>query len=398
MKRRPAVVMNLLLRPGLLAVGIFVASTLGFTQEPLAPFQVRFHEARTETTEVFLPVDPQVRITTPYTGNMCIGIHVDGKLLCCGDGAIRTAFKVDNQIMQPTDSGTKPLPKGPTGTGRNGFEANWAFNNLHFTQIVEVIPSRPQATGQKRRLDTALIRYVVENKSNQPRQVGVRVRIDTLCVDNDGALFASPTTHPGKVLNGIEFKGKELPDYVQILQKPDVKDPGFVGTWTLKMGDKGPNRMALTSHGAGENGWEVNVMAANGDSDAVLYWDPQSIPPGGKREYAYAYGGGGLATSPGQEGRLNLKLGGSFEPGKTFTVAAVVEDPTAGQSLLLELPKGMERLEGKEWQAVPRPNENHGASVVLWKARVLQPGEYALKVRSSNGVTETRTVTITPAQ
>ena len=42
--------------------------------------------------------------------------------------------------------------------------------NLHFTQTLEVIPSKTAAAaapGQKRRLDTVLIRYVIENKDSK---------------------------------------------------------------------------------------------------------------------------------------------------------------------------------------------------------------------------------------
>ena len=47
-----------------------------------------------------------------------------------------------------------------------------------------------------------------------------------------------------------------------------------------------------------------------------------------------------------------MGLGGSFEPGKVFNISAVVADPALGQTLTLELPKGMHRLEGKDVQAV----------------------------------------------
>src|SRR5262249_35127826 len=157
-------------------------------------------------------------------------------------------------------------------------------------------------------------------------------------VDNDGCLFASPTTHPGKVLNGVELKGKQVPEYLLSLQRPDLQNPGNIAYWTFKFGGRleGPDRVIMTSHGAGDDGWNVPVIAANGDSDIVYYWEPQVIAPRGKRELAYAYGQG-LATSPDSEGRVNLTLGGSFEPGKQFTVTAHVDDPLPGQTVSLEL-------------------------------------------------------------
>jgi 5-hydroxyisourate hydrolase-like protein (transthyretin family) len=87
-------------------------------------------------------------------------------------------------------------------------------------------------------------------------------------------------------------------------------------------------------------------------------------------------------------------LGGSFEPGKLFTVTAHVLDPAPGQSLTLELPAGMERVEGKERQPVPAIDED-GNTMVLWKARVLNTGRFNLRIHSSTGIIQTKIITIT---
>jgi hypothetical protein len=89
-----------------------------------------------------------------------------------------------------------------------------------------------------------------------------------------------------------------------------------------------------------------------------------------------------------------LNLDGSFEPGKLFTIAAYVREPSPGQSLSLELPAGMERVEGKERQPVPLPIGEGDMSLVLWKARVLHTGEFPLRVRSSSGITQGKIISI----
>src|SRR5262249_42603865 len=148
----------------------------------------------------------------------------------------------------------------------------------------------------------------------------------------------------------------------------------------------------LTRLGAFRDPWNMNPQPANGDSAMGMYWDPKEIPPGGKREIAYAYGQG-IASSPEGEGRVGVVLGGSFEPGKLFSVSAYVGDALAGQRLARELPAGMERVEGKELQPVP-PVVGEGNSLVLWRARVQRPGEFTVRVRSSNGVTYTKRITV----
>ena len=68
---------------------------------------------------------------------------------------------------------------------------------------------------------------------------------------HDGCLFAAPTI-PKKILDGVELKDKMLPEYVQLLQRPNLDNPGYVAHLTLNLGSKieRPNRVVLTRHGA----------------------------------------------------------------------------------------------------------------------------------------------------
>jgi hypothetical protein len=221
----------------------------------------------------------------------------------------------------------------------------------------------------------------------------MRIFMDVYIVTNDGALFAAPT-EPGKVLDGVELKGKKLPDYVQFLQMPDLKNPGFVAHLTLNFGRafEMPDRVVLTNLGAQQGPWDVAAVMAGGDSAMAVFWEPREIKAHTKKQIAYAYGQG-IAPTPEGEGAFNIQLGGSFEPGKLFSVAALVADPAPGQSLVLDLPPGMERIEGKERQPVPALTED-GNSMVMWKARVLEPGRYTVRVRSSTGLTQAKIITI----
>jgi hypothetical protein len=231
----------------------------------------------------------------------------------------------------------------------------------------------------------------VDNKDGKPHTVGIRIFMDVFIVDNDGALFAAPN-QPNKILNGVELKGKQVPDYLQFLQRADLKNPGFVANMTFNFGKAFamPDRVVLTRLGAFIDQWNLAAQQA-GDSAMGFYWDPKVIKAKSKRSMAYAFGQG-IAPNPDGDGTMALVLGGSFEPGKLFTVAAYVQDPASGQSLTLELPAGMERVEGKESQ--PVANDDDGNSMVLWKARVLRPGQFTLRVRSSTGVTQSKIVTV----
>jgi hypothetical protein len=309
-------------------------------------------------------------------------------------------FLINGQQMQPGqggrfEAGSRQLGKTPGGRVRDGYRSTWVLDNLRITQTVELHPAKAKAPGQKRLMNTVLISYTIENKGNAVQKVGARVCMDTYVIDNDGCLFAAPT-HPKKVLDGVILENKTLPPYVQMLQRPNVENPGYVSHLTLDVGSRYEkiNKVVLSSLRAGFGQWDMQAQAAMGDSALSAYWPTKDIKPGGKRELAYAYGEG-IGSSTGSEGRNQISFSGSFEPGKAFTIAAVVADPAPGQTLTLELSRGMKRLEGKEVQSVPPLADDQEYSTVLWKARVLEPGEHVVRIRSSTGVTETKIVTVT---
>jgi cyclophilin family peptidyl-prolyl cis-trans isomerase len=88
---------------------------------------------------------------------------------------------------------------------------------------------------------------------------------------------------------------------------------------------------------------------------------------------------------------LTLVVNRSVPPARLFAIAAYVDFPSRGQTLTLELPPGVERVEGQAIEPVPASASGH--SLVLWKARVLRPGTFAVRVRSSTGLTRSQTVT-----
>src|SRR5207302_2639454 len=231
-----------------------------------------------------LPIDPTPRVRYGLEG----GTQMPGlggmngeRLTFSPQGGHQIMIQVDGQITilgQPPgkwESLNVPLGKGPGGRKREGVKSVWVINNVHITQIVEIIPSKAPpkgAPGSKRHMDVMLVRYTVENKDTKAHSVGIRNTIDILLIDNDGALFASPQTHKDQIVNGHEFKddkakGQVMPDYVQVLQRPDIKNPGYVTHFTLKVGKlEPPTRFVCTNLGACFNGaWDIPAQPA-GDS------------------------------------------------------------------------------------------------------------------------------------
>jgi hypothetical protein len=352
--------------------------------------------------EAALPVDPTPRIR--YTASN-IGAQVRDEQNRTLHLSHFPILNIDGRIMQPGAMGgrfeksNQPLPPTAGGKKRQGFTSSFVFEDIRVTLTAELAPTKATAGNAKRELGSLIYRYSAENIGKVPRKFGLKVYMDVYVISNDGALFAAPTM-PGKVLDGVELKEKTLPDYVQLLQMPNLKNPGYVAHLTLNLGSgiEKASRVVLSRHGAGGfGGWDMPAMASMGDSGLGIFFDPKEIKPGGRREFGYAYGKG-IAVAPESEGAVEVRLDGSFEPGKLFTVTALVHDPVHGQSLILDLPKGMALVEGREIQPVPAALADPPQSLVVWKCRVNELGRFPLRLRSSTGVTQTKLITIAAAE
>jgi hypothetical protein len=391
---------------------LFGLASLGAqTGDPVKPkYSVKIIDDKTVVTDIedSGAIDPVKRITFDTKSQQNAGFNV-------GIRTIRNellhlshfpSFMINDRLFQfpgfnPMGMGkfevlNAALKKGPNGKARDGFMTVWVMGDTRITQTVELHPSKSKGMGQKRLMNNVMITYAIENKGNQPQKVGVRVYMDTYVITNDGCLFAAPVTHPGKILDGVVLEGKTLPPYLQMLQQPNLKNPGYVSHLTLNVGSRyeKASKLVLTRHGSGFNGWDMPANPAMFDSAIGIFWPVKELNGGAKREVAYVYGEG-IAVAPESEGRFQFGLGGSFEPGKVCTITALVADPAPGQTLSLELPASMKRLEGKEVQPAPPLADAQEYSTVLWKARVLAPGQHTICVRSSTGVTQSKIVSIT---
>jgi hypothetical protein len=375
------------------------------TGEPTKPkFNVKIQDEKTVVVDMedSGAIDPTKRINFGSQGNFYMNINtMQGQTLHLSHFP---SFMINGKLFQQGNGGgrfekvNQPLAKGAGGKVRQGTYTVWSYDNVRITQTMELHPSKAKGPGQKRLMNNVLITYLVENTGNQNATVGVRAYMDTYVIDNDGCQFAAPVTHPKQILDGVILEGKKLPPYVQMLQRPNLDNPGYMSHLTLNLGSKieKANKVVLTRHGAGFGGWDMPAMASMGDSGMGIFWAIKDIKPGAKREVGYVYGEG-IAVAAESEGRFVVSLGGSFQPGKIFTVSATVADPSLGQTLTLELPAGMERIEGKEVQPVAPLADDQEFSTVLWKCRVTQPGNHTLRLRSSTGVTQTKIVTVTAA-
>src|SRR5579875_371312 len=297
-----------------------------------------------------------------------------------------------------------------TDRPRDGWASIWSLANgkLHVTQKVEIVPGT-----QSRRLDTCLVRYVLENRDTRQHRVGIRFLLDTFIGGNDGVPFTIPGAS-GLCDTQMSFDTPErVPDFIQALEKEDLRDPGTVAYLQFRISARieSPSRVQLGGWPNPElrkigiwaaqaqlTGWEVpfismkerigGVVEAD-DSAVTMYWNEQPLAPGQARVIGFTYGlGHGDARESG--GHLLLTIGGRLVPNVEFTLTALVHDPQPDETLTLELPAGLEAAGQQKTQTVPPvpAGASRSDSPVTWRLRASQDGSYELSVRSSTGATQ----------
>jgi hypothetical protein len=319
------------------------------------------------------------------------------------------AFGVDGKWPLGSQTGKKA---GKYGDGKSRtFEFD---KGVYITQTVTVEPGEPvevKPGEYKRLLDTCLVRYKIHNKDGNKRthSVGLRVLMDTCIGDKDDVPFTLPGVKE-VVTKAQEFKGQDVPDFVQVLQNPSLRDPGIILQLTLRLGDKDklepPSRFQLTRYPVSNsaameskkkilNKWEVPLFDMGDDSAVVMYWNPKDLPYNKTRELAFTYGLGSVSASD----QLGVTIGGATYKGGEFTVLALVKDRDA-KTATLDLPKGLELID-PNMKSQPIAPMRPGAdgqlrpSPVTWRVRAASEGKHNIVVTTDNGLTHTRRVTIT---
>lgn len=157
--------------------------------------------------------------------------------------------------------------------------------------------------------DVISIRYTYQNNTTSSKQVGVRIMLDTMLGDNDGAPFR---VNGRDVTYECEFSGDSVPQYWQSfdnLTEPSVTSTGFFYYDTAEKPDK--VQFAYWGSIVGST-WDYAVSSdtsITGDSAVAAYFNPRTVAARGSNSIVTYYGVSGFSDSNTDlEGELGVRI------------------------------------------------------------------------------------------
>ena len=221
------------------------------------------------------------------------------------------------------------------------------FDDIIVEQILSIVKS--STTGLA---DSAQIQYRVINQGDQEEKVGLRVMLDTMLGENDGAPFR---LGEDTISTDSLYYDKQLDDFWQAfdsISDPQVTSQGsFIGPDVST-----PDRVYFSDWGSLADGvWDFDFNPGQEfirkgeyeiDSAMAMYWVPEIIEPGQTKTYITKYGLGGITIVPGI-----LSLGVTSpaevtldENNQSFPVVAYLENTSEinarNVTINIELPDG----------------------------------------------------------
>jgi hypothetical protein len=260
----------------------------------------------------------------------------------------------------------------------DGIYTAYRYGDILVEQILSITTST--TTGQP---DTAAISYVVTNQGTSPKNVGLRVVLDTMLGNNDGAPFR---VRDMAVVGDTMFSGDDIPSFIQafddLIRPAVMAQANLAGPEVTK-----PSRVYFTNWGSVADGvWDFNFQPGRDftrigefdlDSAMALYWDPTPLAPGESRHYITHYGLGGITVA---QGYLSIglstvnKVEMAVNP-VPFDVIGYIQNTGDGLAheviAELQLPKGLKHItEPERFLGRMAPGESRQ---VVWK--VVPTGE-----------------------
>jgi hypothetical protein len=247
-----------------------------------------------------------------------------------------------------------------TATG-NRVTTLWTWTSPYRVQVTQTIEI--QQNPFSGRQDVIGLRYDVANRDDNPLAVGVRALLDIKLGQNDGAPYFIPGI--GAVTTEREFVGSQIPDYWLAFESPTYDPRELRGVGVLRGRDvTTPDRFIIAWwRRLTFEKWDYPIEPTRpitSDSAVAMYWDPVTLPPGGKRSMSTQYG---LTTSRGGSAFVAAPV--EAQCGDTISVAMFINNfdttPLTGGQATINLPAGLSLAPG-EPASKPLPDIGPGGT------------------------------------
>lgn len=353
--------------------------------------------------------DASGRFSVSTTGGNPDRAADDGRPLIYGGEEPWTSFstvRIDGTSY--VFGGPTNLPAGgggPFGTQvsapvlREGaIETEWGYpGGIEVLQRLTI--ARGRTTGL---LDTVRVEYVIENRGDDPHEVGLRVVLDTMAGSNDGAPFrvGEQAVETDTALQA--GSGAQMPEFFQVFDS--LAHPSVVAQATLRGGEVTvPDRVHFTNWGVlRESLWDFDFQVGRSferkgeyelDSAVALFFEPKTVAPGATRSVVAYYGLGGISIAPGVLAvglsGPEMAVVGQSDP---ISIVAYVQNTGRGAarqtSVRLQLPDGMELVPGEQIERHFAEVDSGKTVQAMWTVAVTarSPGQltYSVQAEAAN--------------
>jgi hypothetical protein len=338
--------------------GVVQAATV---QDPATEKQLLMQEAEKSAAAIIM-ADPKaatsyLEVAVDETGNFTCGMP-GGAIMLFGHPdpwSSATTIRVDgvdHWNYSKNTFGTVITPPSDVDAVTN--ESVWDIDGkVKVTENLKIIK------GDSGNDDTLQIAYTALNQDTVAHDVGVRVMLDTMLGDNDGAPFRIPEV--GEVTMETEFTGANVPLYWEAFESLTNGDSAKARGTLLNSEDM-PTRIVFADWTRiNDTPWDFTIDPTNlvtGDSAVGVYWEPVSVQPGQSITRTTFYGLSGMAVNGNvalsMPGALTVE-NGSYMP-NPFPVTAYVSNSgtlaMTGVTATLTLPAGLTLESGNLTQTI----------------------------------------------
>lgn len=308
-----------------------------------------------------------------------------------------TTIKIDEVSYVYGSSGIMIQP--PTELPDFKNETILQYGNIQVKQTLQIVHNI--STGRD---DNGMYKYTVTNNDTIAHSVGIRIMIDTMLENNDGAPFRIPNV--GAVTSEMEFFNSNIPPYWQAFYSLD--NPDIVAQGTLIGGGATiPDRFIIAAWPSIYDNislWDYTVtpsLPVTGDSAVAIYWNSVVINPGESREFITFYG---LTTL---SGTADLSITGPTELAvinnewspNPFVIIAYITNNTSSMindvHITLSLPAGLGFAPGETATHIITSIDSGATQQTSWSVIGRLAGSWIYSVTAVNQVV-TRKINIPP--